>query len=261
MTKLAQLQAGFQAYLLDDARNTKFKAIVDDKKVGATKRLKIYHDAYRLRIIDALANAYPMLKVYLGDALFESATRSYLTKIPSVHPNLRWYGAQMALHLQNTLPKYPIAAELAQFEWVLSLAFDAEDAPVLSLQDLAAIAPENWGTLGFKFHPAVQLLNQKYNTLQVWQALNLGETPPKAIQINQPCVVWRKELNSHYRLLEMAEYAAIQQIVAGASFGDLCEKLLENTSLENASEAEATMQAAQYLSGWLNDGLITAMID
>ena len=256
MTKLAQLQAGFQAYLLDDARNTKFKAIVDDKKVGATKRLKIYHDAYRLRIIDALANAYPMLKVYLGDALFESATRSYLTKIPSVHPNLRWYGAQMALHLQNTLPKYPIAAELAQFEWVLSLAFDAEDAPVLSLQDLAAIAPENWGGLRFKFHPAVQLLSPTYNVLLVWQALNSEKTPPKAMQINEPCVVWRKELNSHYRSLEISEYAAIEQMVAGANFGELCESLQEN-----AREDEATMQAAQYLSSWLNGGLVSAMID
>ena len=101
MSQLAQLQADFQAYLLDDARNTAFKAIVDDQKVGATKRLKIYHDAYRLRIIEALANAYPMLKAYLGDELFENTARSYLTKTPSVYPNLRWYGAQMAEHLQG----------------------------------------------------------------------------------------------------------------------------------------------------------------
>ena len=261
MSQLAQLQAGFQAYLLDDARNTKFKAIVDDKKVGATKRLKIYHDAYRLRIIDALGNAYPMLKAYLGDELFENTTRSYLTKIPSTYPNLRWYGAQMAEHLQYTLPKYPIAAELAQFEWMLSLAFDAEDAPVLSLQDLAAIAPENWGDLRFKFHPALQLLSPTYNVLQVWQALNSDKTPPKATQINEACVVWRKDLSSHYRSLEIAEYAAIEQVMAGASFGDLCEKLLKNASLENTSEAEATMQAAQYLASWLDGGLISAMID
>ena len=261
MSQLAQLQAGFQAYLMDDARNTKFKKIVDDQKVGATKRLKIYHDAYRLRIIDALGNAYPMLKAYLGDELFENSTRSYLTKIPSIYPNLRWYGAQMAEHLTKTLPKHPIAAEIAQFEWALSLAFDAEDAPVLSLQDLAAIAPENWGDLRFKFHPAVQLLSPTYNVLLVWQALNSEKTPPKVTQINEPCVVWRKELNSHYRSLEIAEYAAIEQMITGASFGDLCEKLQENASLESTSEDEATMQAAQYLSGWLNGGLITAMID
>ena len=68
-------------------------------------------------------------------------------------------------------------------------------------------------------------------------------------------MVWRKDLNSHYRSLDLAEYAAIQQVIAGASFGELCEKLQEN-----ATEEAATMQAAQYLSGWLNEGILTALV-
>lgn len=64
-------------------------------------------------------------------------------------------------------------------------------------------------------------------------------------------MVWRKDLNSHYRSLDIAEFAAIQFVIAGASFGELCEKLQENVS-----EEEATMLAAQYLSGWLNEGLM-----
>ena len=188
--------------------------------------------------------------------LFDKAARSYIDQYPSTYRNMRWVGDVMCKHLAKTLPKHPIAAELAQFEWALGLAFDAEDAPVLSLQDLAAIAPENWGDLRFKFHPSVQLLNQKYNVLLVWQALNIDDTPPKVAQINKPCVVWRKDLSSHYRSLEHAEYAAIQSVILGTSFGELCESLQEN-----ASEDEATIQAAQYLSGWLNGGLIMAMID
>ena len=58
-------------------------------------------------------------------------------------------------------------------------------------------------------------------------------------------------MNSHYRSLELAEYVAIQQLIAGASFGELCEKLQENSD-----EEQATIQAAQYLAGWLNEGLI-----
>lgn len=253
MSQLAQLQADFQAYLLDDARKAAFKAIVDDKKVGATKRLKIYHDAYRLRIIDALANAYPMLQAYLGDELFENTARSYLTKTPSVYPNLRWYGAQMAQHLQNTLPKHPIAAELAQFEWTLSLAFDAEDTLVIGLQDLAQIPPEIWGDLRFKFQPSTQILALNYNAVAVWQALNVEETPPKPLQQSVDWLIWRQDLTSKFRSLDNAELQSLQMAFAGDSFGDICETLFETLGDNSVS------QAAQYLAGWLEAGLIAEL--
>lgn len=264
---LIQLQHDFQAYLLDSDSQNKTngaaftKKIVNDKKVGVKKRLGIYADGYRLRIIEALASAYPILKAWLGDNLFDKTARSYIDEYPSTYRNMRWVGDAMCAHLIKTLAKHPIAAEIAQFEWALSLAFDAEDAPVLRLQDLAGIAPENWGDLRFKFHPAVQLFNPTYNVLLVWQALNMGETPPKAVQIHEPYVVWRKDLNSHYRPLEHAEYAALQHVISGKSFGELCESLQEIASQENDSEENATVQAAQYLSSWLNGGLITAILD
>ena len=254
MSQLAQLQADFQAYLLDDARKTAFKAIVDDKKIGATKRLKIYHDAYRLRILEALGNAYPMLQAYLGDELFENTARSYLTKTPSVYPNLRWYGAQMAEHLSQTLPKHPIAAELAQFEWSLSLAFDAEDTPIISLQDLAKIPPENWGDLRFKFQPSTQLLALNYNAVAVWQALNVEENPPKPLPQSDDWLIWRQDLTSMFRLLEANEVQALKMALAGDSFGDICETLFATLGDDSVG------QAAQYLAGWLEAGLIAELV-
>lgn len=260
MNNLAQLQSDFQAYLLDaspDAsKHAAFtKQIVNDKKVGVKTRLGIYYDAYRLRIIEALSNSYPILKALLGDDLFGQAARSYIDEYTSNYRNMRWVGDHMSQHLQANFPQYPIAAEMATFEWGLSLAFDAEDSPILGLQDLAAIAPENWAELRFQFHPSMQLFTFTWNVLRVWQALNAEETVPKITQIDEQCVIWRKDLNSHYRSLDLAEFAAIQLVIAGASFGELCEKLQENVT-----EEQATMQAAQYLSGWLNEGILTALV-
>ena len=56
-------------------------------------------------------------------------------------------------------------------------------------------------------------------------------------KLDEPCVVWRKDLNSHYRSLDLAEYAAIQLVIAGASFGELCEKLQENATEEASNHA------------------------
>jgi len=60
-------------------------------------------------------------------------------------------------------------------------------------------------------------------------------------------------LNSHFRSLDATEYAAIQSAISGGSFGLIFEKLHEN-----ASEEVATLQTAQSLSSWLNEGLISA---
>lgn len=259
MSHLAKLQSDFQAYLMDENKGAAFKKqIINDKKVGVKKRLGIYYDAYRLRIIEALCNVYPHLKNLLGDDLFDKTARAYIDLYPSTYRNMRWVGGEMSAYLCKSLPQHPIAAELATFEWSLGLAFDAEDAPILTLQDLAEIPPENWADLRFKLQPSVQLLALKWNVLLVWQALNTEETPPAAAQINEPCVVWRKDFNAHYRSLEVAEFQAIQQVMAGASFGELCEKLQENANEEQATDGQSIRQAAQYLSGWLNEGLITA---
>ena len=253
MSQLAQLQSDFQAYLMDDVKGAAFKVhIVNDKKVGAKKRLGIYYDAYRLRIIEALANAYPILKALLGDEVFNRTARSYIEQYPSTYRNMRWVGDQMQTHLQKILPQHAVASEMAAFEWALSLAFDAEDVPSVTLQDLALIPLEDWADLKFVFHPSLRMLQLQWNVLPIWGALNGEETPPKAAKKNVTCLIWRMNLNSHYRSLDAAEHAALQSAIAGASFGALCEQLQEN-----ASEEKATIQAAQYLSGWLNDGLIT----
>lgn len=256
MSPLATLQAGFQAYLLDDSRKTAFKPVVDDNKVGATQRLKIYHNAYRLRIVGAFAAAYPMLQAYLGDDAFANVARSYLTKTPSIYPNMRWYGAQMPAHLLSVLAKHPIAAELAQFEWTLSLAFDAEDTTIINLQDLARIPPENWGDLRFKFQPSTHLLALHYNAVAVWQALNVEQTPPQALKQEAVThwLIWRQDLTCKFRLLASAEVQAIEMALAGKSFGDICETLFETLG------DEAVNQAAQYLAGWLEAGLLCEWI-
>lgn len=254
MSQLAKLQTDFQAYLLDDLQGTSFcNSIVDDKIVGAKKRLSIYHDAYRLRIIEALASAYPQLKALLGDKLFDKTTREYITARPSSFRNLRWYGSEMHDHLLKTLPEHPIASEMADFEWALSLAFDEEDVPELSMQDLAVIPPENWGDLCFRFQPAIRIVRTCWNVIPVWKALEDGVTPPKPIiEISaQSWLIWRKNFNSQFRLIDGKERTALNMAILGATFGEICA-----ISEDELGSEEATLISAQYLSSWLENGLI-----
>ncbi len=251
MTELSKLQADFQACIINQDHTMFKKRVVDDTKVGAGKRLSIYADAYRLRIIEALSTAYPKLHLLLGDDLFNSTARQYIDQYPSQYRNMRWVGDRMSEHLLNDLPQHPIAAELARFEWALGLAFDAEDASVVALQTLTALSPEIWGDLRFTLHPSVQLLDIVWNVIPIWQALDAEMVPPSPQKSNEPCLVWRTDLNSHYRSLDIQEYQALQHIQAKMCFGELCETLFEDLG------EEATLQAAQYLASWLETGMIS----
>lgn len=252
MSELAKLQSDFQAYLqgrLSGADLTEY--IVDDKTVGASKRLSLYFDAYRLRLIETLQTQYPKLTALMGDDLFDQTARSYIDAYPSPHRNMRWVGDQMSAHLTNTLPQHPVTTEMASFEWALGLAFDATNAPNLTLDDLSDISAEKWAALCFTFHPSVQLLNTTWNVIPIWQALDTETAPPAPIKTNTPCLIWRSDLNSHYRSLETSEYEAIKCVMNGMTFGTLCEQL-EIVYAESASE-----QAANYLASWINAGLLT----
>lgn len=255
ISKLAHLQSAFQNYLIDSEKNNAFaESIIDDAKVGVQKRLSIYFDAYRYRIIEALASAYPKLKLLVGDDLFEKIARSYIAEYPSTYQNIRWYGSHMHRHLLDYLPEHPITAEMAAFEWALSSAFDAEDAPELTLQDLAEIPPQDWPGLSFKFQPAIQIIRLRWNIVPIWNALNMEEAPPALVQDSSytSWLIWRKDLNPHFRSMSELEVIAQHMAMSGATFAEVC------TSLESEMTAEeAIAKAAQFLAGWLEEGMIS----
>lgn len=257
MSELEQLQSGFQAYLMNDLSGASFtRFIVNDGRVSVEKRLGIYFDAYRLRLIEALSAAYPKLKMLLGDDLFDSVARAYINDYPSAYRNIRWYGDRLEQHLQFTVPQHPIAAEMAHFEWTLALAFDAEDTPELTLQDLAAIPADSWGGLQFRFQPALQLISLHWNTVAVWKALDAEEVPPAPVEHGHHTtwLVWRSDLNPQFRSLPEVEFAALQMAIKGASFSEICAALESDFDSENAM-----LTAAQLLSGWIENGLISAV--
>ena len=59
-------------------------------------RLRIYADAYRLRLADVLGQDYPATKAMLGDARFDALADAYLRAHPSTRPSVRHFGHAFA---------------------------------------------------------------------------------------------------------------------------------------------------------------------
>src|SRR5438105_4689122 len=178
--RLTELQRNFQAHLLTEDAAI-LESVVDAPPLTPADRVKIYRNAYRIRLRDALQDTHPVLFKVLGDEMFESLAFAFIEAHPSVHRSIRWYGRELGdfLALQPPYAEQPILAEIARFEWTLSEAFDATDAASMTREALKAIDADSWEQIGFVFHPSLRLLDLNWNTVAVWQAMSRDEDPPQ----------------------------------------------------------------------------------
>jgi hypothetical protein len=255
MSTLAVLQSRFQAFV-ESGRPDIVSAIVDGPRVDAATRLGIYAFAYRSRLTEVLETDFPALKVLAGDELFESIAHSYIARFPSDHPNARWFGRHLLSFLMDTAPfdSQPVLAEMAGFEWAMSLAFDAADEPVLAVADLAGVPGEQWPSLTFKMHPSLQPLELRWNVPAFWSAVHQEASlpVPASSPAAVPWIVWRRDLTTYFRSLPADETAMLDAACGGANFSALCEVLME----WHAPEV-VPVRAIECVKGWIEAGFVS----
>lgn len=258
---LLDLQATIQRHVMGQA--DALPLIVGDA-AHAGQRLGIYANAYRIRLADALADAYEKTRDWMGSERFERGCLRYIAAHPPTTRSLRWFGDRYADALAQWIPAEPWIAELARLDWALRNAFDGPDAPALDGAAMAAIAPESWATLGLLLQPTAQLLDFAHNTVAIWQALD-DEVEPPELQRGSEVVtwlVWRKGLQPHFRSLHPIETHLLRSLLAGDSFASACAAA--EAASPAAAEGEASPVAEHIgwcLRQWLEDELLSAVIE
>lgn len=258
MSNLLHIQTKFQEYLLHTDHQIQ-QDVVSTEKISAELRLAIYSDAYRSRLLESLATTYPILKIYMGDDDFEKLSNEYIDKFPSTYKSIRWFGDHLAdfLARHSTYKNSNYLSELALLEWTMTLVFDAADDAVLQLDDMGKIPPESWENMRLYAHPSIQRIKLSWNVVHIWQAVTDEKTPGEPIQSQFPIewVFWRNELMNHFCSLSESEAWAIDAMLNGSSFGDICAGLCKWVS-----EEDAAMHSASLLKGWISAGLLSSVI-
>lgn len=253
MTALRQLQLRFQQYVLHGARA--IEPHIAGTPAGASERLAVYADAYRLRLLEALATDFIALRAHLGEDDFDRLGRAYIDAHPSAQPSLRHFGRHLQAFLATASPyrERPWLAELAAFDWALTEAFDAADRSVLAPSALAAVAPTQWPAMRFRPQPSLRRLDLYWNAPAIWKAADSATPAPAPERSESPLawVVWRHELQTYFRSLPVDEAWALDALCAGNTFGDICEGLCEWVDA-----AHVALHAAGLLKQWLTDGML-----
>jgi hypothetical protein len=291
MTALARLQAEFRAWMQQtpvvpqgrdnapteaatpDAMRTRVRGT---RKATRDTLLGVYRDAYALRLIEALQTAYPGLHAMAGTRDFDAMARAYIAAHPSRHPSIRWYGHGLADFLAVTPPfsGTPAAADMARFEWALGEAFDAADAFPLTVDDVAALPPDAWGSLRFTFVPSMRHVTLRHQAPQAWLrraevAAGDLDVPPAAAgpgPFDVDWLIWRTapDAETQFRSMDPDEAWMLDRASAGAIFPDLCGGLTAfapvSDDTDDAAAAWVAARAAGLLRVWVEAGCI-AMID
>lgn len=255
MTNLRTLQTQFQQYIEGENETIESHIITTDE-ARAEHRLAAYYNAYRARLIEALAFDFPTLAAFLGEDKFALLVINYIKKYPSSYSSVSWVGEHLTTFIkqQQSFPDQAFVSELSLFEWNQRLVFDQQDENTLfQLEDMAQISPEQWPNLSFQFISNIKSIDLHYNVASYWQAVNDQETPPDIIKENYPVrwLIWRQELNPHWRSLDVHEAWAYEQAQQGANFADICAGLTEWID-----EQHVALQAAGFLKQWISDQLI-----
>jgi len=149
----------------------------------------------------------------------------------------------------------------------VSQVLQAEDAPVLEREDLAAVPPEDWGDLAFHPVNAAALLELSWDVVPVRGAIGesissdagepdgepaeIAEVPPRAHTV----LVYRDRHTPAEEVLAADEAMAWKSVIMGRTFGDLCEHL---AGPDVAIEAAAA-RAAGFLLGWLDRRILSTL--
>lgn len=252
---LAGLQQAMGDYILTGTLAPIAEQVKNHGELSAEQRLHIYHNAYRMRLLEVLQDHFAQTHAYMGDDFFESEALAYVEAHPPDTDNLRQYGQQWPQWLSERYQQDLDMAELSRLEWALRDAFDAANTPVATLEVLSGLTPEAWARVGFQLAAGTQILSFSHAVLPLWQALAAEQTPEPVAAHQHDVLIWRRDGQPHFKSLGTEEAAALRALLAGRSFEQACQQ-----ALQQKPPHEASQLAGQWLQNWMADALLAAPI-
>ena len=210
-------------------------------------RIRVYSNAYYLRLRDVLREDFPRVAALLGRERFEDVVCGYFEVFPSKQPSVRHLGHALAEFLgrREDIPK--CLADLAELEWARVEVFDAPDAERATIDEVASAPADAWPSLRFSVVPAIRTLRAQYPVHQLWSGSKSLEVSTAKTSLR----VWRKsDFQVLHAPMDERESAALHKLISGETFAAICE------TFADLSEIDAAREATGLLARWLEDGIV-----
>jgi hypothetical protein len=210
-------------------------------------RIRVYSDAYYLRLRDVLREDFPRVAALLGPEKFDEVVKGYLEAFPSRWPSVRHLGHSLSEFLRHRKDTPKCLVDLAELEWARVEVFDAPDAECATIKDFVSVPANAWPTLRFSAIPALQTLRAQYPVHQVWSGSKCLDVSTAETSLR----VWRaNDCRVFHALMDERESGALRKMISGEPFAAICG------TFADLPDAEAAQEATGLLARWIEDGII-----
>ena len=252
---LNTLQTEFQEILLS-AKCSGADWMADSKiTLSPQQRMGIYHNAYRVRLVEVLLDNFEHTGMYLGEEWFYKLANAYVQSHASTHHNIANYGQKFPAFLAKQLPKDLEISELALMDWKLRRAFDGSNSNTLDNNDLQQRVETYGADTCLSPVPTLSVITHRYNTLDIWVAINNEETPPIVEKFKTPIdiLIWRKGHSPHFRSLTPMESTAVSYLISGKTLDQIGASLTTEFP-----QANVIHEFGIILQRWITDKVLAA---
>lgn len=244
--RLAELQAFFYQSVRQSSPPRGIESVfAGSRKLGAVRRMSIYHSAYWARQQRTLGETFPCVAKLVGLDHFQRLARDYLIQHPGRNAAIEYVGERFArflLERPDELP--PVTASLAELEWARTASLLAPDPKCVVRRE--SLGGRDLSAARARFAAHVRILRVSQSAL----AHLAGEVSGEPLAEDDVCVVvWRREHAVRHRAFDDPEGTAIDQAASGARFDEVCGAFGDGAPIE---------EVASKIGAWVDRGWIEA---
>jgi Putative DNA-binding domain len=227
-------------------------------RMGApdARRFAVYRNNVAVGLIGALEARYPVSRRIVGDDFFRAIARLYVSARRPTLPLMIAYGDDfpdfIAARISEvqTEPSLDYLPDVARLENAWVEAYHAEDAPVTTIDEIAALSADQLPETRIAFHPAAQLLRFATPAASIW-ASHQGDAEPAAPTdwIGEDALLTRPDCDVKVRILPPLGY-------------EFALRLREGATLAEAAEAmdDLAFDLGTHLVGLVESGAVASII-
>lgn len=245
---LREAQRDFSDAVLNDD-SASIRARIRPGRFGAERHLQIYRNNVDASLTDALEAVFPVIARLVGEDCFRGCGRHYLRHAPPATGNLHDFGEHFPEFLSSFEPVRELSylPDVARLEWAWHRAFHAADAPPLSRDTLAQVAPEKYRELRFALHPSAQFVASEYPVLRIWQTNQPNaSTEGDIVDLDEGGVrllVVRRDITVEIEPLDRGEYALLDAFARRLSLTDASDAAFaEDTAFDLVASLQRRVQ-------------------